>query len=97
VYPKREEGAQDRSVTNDLDTLLTALCVKIDDELGANRWMGRSPGLADSELICLAVAQALLGEHDEGGTRKPRPLSVESQLRATPGSTADAPPHTADG
>ncbi|MER6048423.1 IS982 family transposase [Streptomyces sp. NPDC001793] len=48
-----------------LDTLLTTLYVKIDDELGVNRWMGRPPQLTDSELICLAVAQALLGFHSE--------------------------------
>jgi hypothetical protein len=36
-----QRRCQDRSVTNDLDTLLTALYVKIDDELEADRWMGR--------------------------------------------------------
>ncbi|MFE7713264.1 IS982 family transposase [Streptomyces sp. NPDC057486] len=46
---------------NSLDALLTALYVKIDDELGVHRWMGRPPRLTDPELICLAVAQALLG------------------------------------
>ncbi|MFF4551138.1 hypothetical protein [Streptomyces sp. NPDC001435] len=46
---------------NDLDTLLTALYVKIDDDLGSDRRMGRPPRLTDSELVCLAVAQALLG------------------------------------
>jgi Transposase DDE domain len=52
-------------VTQDLDTLLTALYVKIDDEIGGARWMGRPPRLSDSELVCLAVAQALLGHHSE--------------------------------
>jgi len=52
-------------VTTDLNTLLTALYVKIDDELGGTRWMGRPPLLSDSELVCLAVAQALLGYHSE--------------------------------
>ncbi len=52
-------------MTNDLDTLLTALYVKVDDELEAGRWMGRPPQLADAELITLAVAQALLGFHSE--------------------------------
>jgi hypothetical protein len=46
---------------DNLDALLTALYVKIDDELEVHRWMGRPPRLSDSELICLAVAQALLG------------------------------------
>jgi Transposase DDE domain len=48
-------------VTQDLNTLLTALYVKIDDELGGPRWMGRPPVLTDSELVCVAVAQAILG------------------------------------
>jgi hypothetical protein len=48
-------------VTNNLETLLTALYVKIDDELGGPRWTGRPPVLTDSELVCVAVAQALLG------------------------------------
>jgi hypothetical protein len=52
-------------VTQDLNTLLTALYVKIDDEIGGTRWMGRPPLLTDSELVCLAVAQALLGHRSE--------------------------------
>jgi hypothetical protein len=48
-------------VTTDLNTLVTALYVKIDDELGGRRCLGRPPKLTDSELVCLAVAQALLG------------------------------------
>jgi hypothetical protein len=52
-------------VTQDLNTLLTALYVKIDDEIGGTRWMGRPPLLTDSELLCLAVAQALLGCYSE--------------------------------
>jgi hypothetical protein len=52
-------------VTTDLNTLLTALYVKIDDEIGGKRWLGRPPLLSDSELVCLAVAQALLGYQSE--------------------------------
>ena len=52
-------------MTQDLNTLLTALYVKIDDEIGGTRWMGRPPLLTDSELVCLAVAQVLLGYHSE--------------------------------
>jgi hypothetical protein len=48
-------------VTNDIETLITALYVKIDDELGGPRLLGRPSALTDSELVCLAVAQALLG------------------------------------
>lgn len=46
-------------VTNELDAPLTALYVKIDDEIRGARSSGRPPQLTDSELITLAVAQAL--------------------------------------
>jgi len=52
-------------VTTDLDTLLIALYVKVDDDLAGIRRIGRPPQLTDSELVCLAVAQALLGYHSE--------------------------------
>jgi hypothetical protein len=53
-------------VSKDLNTLLTALYVFIDDHvvpLRAGR--GRAPLLSDSELITLAVAQVMLGYHRE--------------------------------
>src|SRR5216684_5844411 len=58
---RRGEGLVCRCVTIDIETLITALYVKIDDELGGPRWLGRPPVLTDSELVCLAAAQALLG------------------------------------
>lgn len=62
---ERRQGTQDRSVTPAHRTVrkdrLTALYVKIDDEIGDTRWLGRPPQLTDSELVCLAVAQAMLG------------------------------------
>ena len=54
-------------MTNNLDALLTALYVDLDDRvLPALGWSrdhlpGRKPALADAELTCLAVAQQLLG------------------------------------
>lgn len=49
-------------MTRDLDTLLTALYVEIDDHVApARRGRGRRPRLTDAELVCLAVAQVLLG------------------------------------
>src|SRR5215468_854483 len=60
------------NVHTDLDTLATALYVKVDDELKArpelNRWrprVGIAPKITDAELITVAVLQALLGYHDE--------------------------------
>ena len=35
--------------------------MKINDEIGGTRWLARPPQLTDSELVCPAVAQALLG------------------------------------
>lgn len=62
------EGVQDQFMTTDLDTLVTALYVRIDDLLKASPqlapWrpgVGIAPRLSDAELVTLAVAQALLG------------------------------------
>lgn len=53
-------------MTRDLDTLLTALYVEIDDRVApARRGRGRRPRLTDAELVCLAVAQVLLGVDNE--------------------------------
>jgi len=52
-------------VTTDLNTLLTALYVKIDDYLGDRTRMGRPPKLSDAELLTLAVAQVMLGVRSE--------------------------------
>ena len=51
-----------------LDDLVIALYVTIDDLLGPDPRRGhpgRKPRLSDAELVCLAVAQVLLGCHDE--------------------------------
>jgi Transposase DDE domain len=58
-------------VSNELDTLLTALYVDLEDRvlplLGCSRAhrRGRRPVLTDAELVCLAVAQQLLGVASE--------------------------------
>jgi Transposase DDE domain len=49
----------------DLDTLVVALYVTVDDLLGPRQGPGRPPKLSDAELICLAVAQVLLGYDSE--------------------------------
>jgi hypothetical protein len=56
----------------DLDTLATALYVRIDDELKAspqlNRWrpkVGIAPRITDAELTTVSVMQVLLGYHNE--------------------------------
>ena len=45
----------------DLDALVSALYVRIDDLLPKRRGPGRPPRITDAELIALAVAQMLLG------------------------------------
>ena len=54
-------------MTADLDTLLTALYVLIDDHVipSGQRRAGRPKKLSDAELACLAVAQVLLGARSE--------------------------------
>ncbi len=49
----------------DLDSLLTALYVFVDDLLPARSGAGRRPRITDAELIALAVAQILLDCHSE--------------------------------
>lgn len=67
VLGELAEGLQSRCVNNDLETLLTALYVDLEDRvLPALGWSrghrpGRKPKLSDAELICLVVAQHLLG------------------------------------
>jgi hypothetical protein len=48
-------------VPADLDTLVIALYVMVDDLLGPRMGPGRRPKLSDAELVCLAIAQVLLG------------------------------------
>jgi hypothetical protein len=49
----------------DLDDLVIALYVTVDDLLEPRHGPGRPPKLSDAELVCLAVAQVLLGYHSE--------------------------------
>nr|WP_194893427.1 hypothetical protein [Catenulispora pinisilvae] len=41
-------------MTSDIETLITALHVKIDNEYGGVKRFGRPPKLSASELLCLA-------------------------------------------
>lgn len=67
-------------MSKDLNTLLTALYVLIDDHVVPPRTgRGRKPELTDGELICLAVAQVLLGYHRE--RRWVRHVRTDPQLR----------------
>lgn len=65
------KGAKSDLVENNLDALLTALYVDLEDRvLPAVGWTrdhqpGRKPVLSDAELMCLVVAQHLLGVASE--------------------------------
>jgi hypothetical protein len=48
-----------------LDTLVIARYVMVDDLFGPRSGPGRRPKLSDAELVCLAVAQVLLGCNSE--------------------------------
>ncbi len=55
-------------MNTDLDTLLIALYVLVDDHVipaEQRRGPGRPKKLTDAELVCLAVAQVLLGARSE--------------------------------
>src|SRR6185437_1436534 len=54
-------------VTADLEAVLTALCVLIDDHVipSGRRRPGRPKKLSDAELVCLAVTQVLRGARSE--------------------------------
>jgi hypothetical protein len=74
-------------VTTDLNTLLTALYVRIDDYLAPRVRPGRPPQLTDSELLTLAVAQVLLGVHSEARWLRLVPEALPGAFPYLPGQS----------
>jgi hypothetical protein len=74
-------------VTTDLNTLLTALFVRIDDSSGARVRPGRPPRLTDAELLTLAVAQVLLGVHSEARWLRLVPEQLPGAFPYLPGQS----------
>ena len=74
-------------MTTDLNTLLTALYVWIDDYLGPHRRAGRRPKLTDAELLTLALAQALLGVHSEARWLRLIPQRLPGAFPYLPGQS----------
>jgi hypothetical protein len=74
-------------VTTDLNTLLTALYVKIDDWLGKSTRTGRPPKLSDAELLTLAVAQVLLGVRSEARWLRFVPRALPAAFPYMPGQS----------
>ena len=87
---------QEARVDADLNTLVTALYVQVDDLLKANPdrvpWrplVGIATRISDAELVTLAVAQSLLGFTSEAlgcEVRAIDPPTSESCSRTCPGS-----------
>jgi hypothetical protein len=74
-------------VKSDLNTLLTALYVKIDDYLGDRTRTGRPPKLSDAELLTLAVAQVLLGVRSEARWPRLVPRALPAAFPYLPGQS----------
>ncbi|MFD1233906.1 IS982 family transposase, partial [Pseudonocardia benzenivorans] len=74
-------------MTTDLNTLLTALYVKIDDWLGKRTRPGRPPKLSDAELLTLAVAQVLLGVRSEARWLRFVPRALPAAFAYLPGQS----------
>jgi hypothetical protein len=74
-------------VTTDLNTLLTALYVRIDDYLAGRVRAGRRPRLTDSELLTLAVAQVLLGVRSEARWLRLVPAALPGAFPYLPGQS----------
>jgi Transposase DDE domain len=74
-------------VRTDLNTLLTALYVWIDDHLVGRVRAGRRPRLTDSELLTLATAQALLGVHSEARWLRLVPTALPGAFPYLPGQS----------
>ena len=71
----------------DLNTLLTALYVWIDDHLAGGVRAGRPPRLTDSELLTLATAQVLLGVHSEARWLRLVPAALPGAFPYLPGQS----------
>jgi hypothetical protein len=74
-------------VRTDLNTLLTALYVRIDDYLAPSRRAGRPPRLTDAELLTLAVAQVLLGVRSEARWLRLVPAALPGAFPYLPGQS----------
>jgi hypothetical protein len=76
-------------VTADLEALLTALYVLIDDYviISGRRRPGRPKKLSEAELVCVEVAQVLLGARSEHHWLRPGP-SIEGLHTTSPVASA---------
>ena len=85
------KGVEDQSVTNDLDALLTALYVHLDDHVLPSANQRRGPGrprkLTDAELVCVALAQVLLRCDSERHWMRAAPARIGHLFPRLPGQS----------
>lgn len=85
------KGAHDRGVNTTLDALLTALYVHLDDHVLPSRQQRRRRGparlLTDAELVCVAVAQVLLGCDSERRWMRLAPSRIGHLFPRLPGQS----------
>ena len=96
------EGVHDHCVTNDIDTLATALYVRTDDLLkqypDLAPWrpkIGLQPQLTDAELVTLAVMQRCWGTPPRpGGSATPTPTwgTCSATCPGSPATTGGCAP-----
>ena len=92
-------GIHGRCVKTNLDALLTARYVHLDDHALAlrRRARGRSRVLGDAELVCVALAQVLLRCDQEAvlaaGGRRPDRAPVPAPVVPVALAPASADPH----
>jgi len=85
------KGVKDQCVTTDLDALLTALYVHLDDHVLPSRQQRRKRGparlLTDAELVCVAAAQVLLGCDSERRWMRTAPSRIGHLFPRLPGQS----------
>lgn len=85
------KGAEDQSVTNDLEALLTALYVHLDDDvipsLARPRKRRPAPVLNEAELVCVAIAQVLLRHDSERHWMRAAPAGIGYLFPRLPGQS----------
>jgi hypothetical protein len=85
------KGIEDRCVKTDLDALLTALYVHLDDHVLPSRnrsaARGRPRLLTDAELVCVALAQVLLGCDSERRWMRTAPGRIGHLFPRLPGQS----------
>ncbi|WP_232524229.1 hypothetical protein [Nocardiopsis gilva] len=78
-------------MTTNLDALLTALYVHLDDHVLPSGEQPRTPGpsrlLTDAELVCVAIAQVLLGCDSERRWMRTAPTRIDHLFPRLPGQS----------